>query len=47
MRPDEDVRAKLESELSVSLTEEVGGEDWESEGSSGGYTVGDIIERKD
>lgn len=47
MRPDEDVRAKLESELSVSLTEEVGGEEWESEGSSGGYTVGDIIERKD
>jgi putative transcription factor len=47
MRPDEDVRTKLESELGVSLTEEVGGEEWESEGSSGGYTVGDIIERKD
>lgn len=47
MRPDEDVRAKLESALSVSLTEEVGGEEWESEGSSEGYTVGDIIERKD
>jgi putative transcription factor len=47
MRPDEDVRTKLESELGVSLTEEVSGEDWDSEGSSGGYTVGDIIERKD
>ncbi|MFP4175165.1 MAG: multiprotein bridging factor aMBF1 [Halobacteriales archaeon] len=47
MRPDEDVRAKLESELGVSLTEEVGGEEWETDDSSGGYTVGDIIERKD
>jgi len=47
MRPSEEVRTKLESELGVSLTEEVGDEEWESEGSSGGYTVGDIIERKD
>lgn len=47
MRPSEDVRGKLESALGVSLTEEVGGEEWETEDSSGGYTVGDIIERKD
>jgi len=47
MRPDEEVRGKLESALGVSLTEEVGGEEWESDESSGGYTVGDIIERKD
>lgn len=47
MRPNEEVRGKLESALGVSLTEEVGGEEWETEGSSGGYTVGDIIERKD
>jgi putative transcription factor len=47
MRPSEEVRGKLESALGVSLTEEVGGEDWEAEDSSGGYTVGDIIERKD
>ncbi len=47
MRPNEEVRGKLESALGVSLTEEVGGEDWESDDSSGGYTVGDIIERKD
>jgi len=47
MRPNEEVRGKLESALGVSLTEEVGGEEWETEDSSGGYTVGDIIERKD
>lgn len=47
MRPSEEVRTKLESELGVSLTEEVGGEEWDTEGSSDGYTVGDIIERKD
>lgn len=47
MRPSEDVRRKLESALGVSLTEEVGGEEWETDESSGGYTVGDIIERKD
>ncbi|MDZ7687511.1 MAG: multiprotein bridging factor aMBF1 [Halobacteriales archaeon] len=47
MRPNEEVRGKLESALGVSLTEEVGGEEWESDESSGGYTVGDIIERKD
>ena len=47
MRPSEDVRGKLESALGVSLTEEVGGEEWETDESSGGYTVGDIIERKD
>jgi len=47
MRPSEEVRSKLESALGVSLTEEVGGEEWETEDSSGGYTVGDIIERKD
>ena len=47
MRPSEDVRGKLESSLGISLTEEVGGEEWETDDSSGGYTVGDIIERKD
>jgi putative transcription factor len=47
MRPSEDVRRKLESSLGISLTEEVGGEEWETDDSSGGYTVGDIIERKD
>lgn len=47
MRPDEEVRGKLESALEVSLTEEVSADDWESEGSGGGYTLGDIVERKD
>lgn len=47
MRPDEEVRGKLESTLEVSLTEEVSADDWESEGSGGGYTLGDIVERKD
>lgn len=47
MRPDEEVRGKLESTLEVSLTEEVSGDDWESESSGEGYTLGDIVERKD
>lgn len=47
MRPDEDVRGKLESTLEVSLTEEVAADDWESEDSGEGYTLGDIVERKD
>ncbi len=47
MRPDEEVRGKLENTLEVSLTEEVSADDWESEGSGEGYTLGDIVERKD
>ncbi|XGI83806.1 multiprotein bridging factor aMBF1 [Halorutilales archaeon Cl-col2-1] len=48
MRPDEKVRQKLESSLEIELTEEgVSEGDWSSEGSSDGYTLGDIVERKD
>lgn len=47
MQPDEEVRKKLERALDVTLTEEVGGEEWEGGGSSEGYTLGDIIERKE
>ncbi|MFB6283819.1 MAG: multiprotein bridging factor aMBF1 [Halobacteria archaeon] len=47
MRPSEEVREELEHELGVSLTEEVEAEEWETEDGSDGYTLGDIIERKD
>lgn len=47
MQPDEEVRKKLERALDVTLTEEITGEEWEGGGSSGGYTLGDIIERKE
>lgn len=47
MQPDEEVRKKLERALEISLVEEVGGEEWEGGGSSEGYTLGDIIERKE
>ena len=47
MRPSEDVRGELERRLEISLTEEVGGTDWDGGGSGDGYTLGDIIERKE
>lgn len=47
MRPDEEVRGKLESTLEISLTEDVSADDWEGSGSGEGYTLGDIVERKD
>ncbi|MFP4631974.1 MAG: multiprotein bridging factor aMBF1 [Halobacteriales archaeon] len=47
MRPDEEVRSKLERALDVSLTEEVSADDWESDSASEGFTLGDVIERKD
>ncbi|MDY6765595.1 MAG: multiprotein bridging factor aMBF1, partial [Halobacteria archaeon] len=47
MQPNEDLREKLERELQVSLTEEVGEEEWESDTTSGGYTLGDIVKRKE
>lgn len=47
MQPNEDLREKLERELQVSLTEEIGEEEWESETTSGGYTLGDIVKRKE
>lgn len=47
MQPDEDVRKKLERALDITLTEEISGEEWEGGGSSGEYTLGDIIERKE
>ncbi len=47
MRPDEDLRRKLESELDVSLTMEITDEDWEGGGTTGEYTLGDLVERKD
>ncbi|PSP38488.1 TIGR00270 family protein [Halobacteriales archaeon QH_7_65_31] len=48
--PTDDVQEKLESKLDVSLTEGSGGdEEYEFEGgsSTGSYTLGDVVERKD
>jgi len=47
--PSDDVQRELERELDVSLS--AGGADeeteWEGGASSGGYTLGDVVERKD
>ena len=49
MLPSDEVQGKLERALDVSLTAE-GGEDtaeWEADSSTGEYTLGDMVERKD
>ena len=47
--PSDEVQRKLERALDIDLT--AGGEtddtEWESETSTGGYTLGDVVERKD
>lgn len=48
--PSDDVQAKLERHLEVSLTGESGGSDdteWSGGSASGSYTLGDVVERKD
>ena len=47
--PSDEVQTKLERELSISLTGESGSDDseWESESASEGYTLGDVVKRKD
>ncbi len=49
MLPSDSVQTKLERKLDVSLTSTGGTEDtdWESDSSSGSYTLGDVVERKD
>jgi putative transcription factor len=48
--PSDGVQRKLERELNIDLTEGAGSADdadWESDSSSGEYTLGDVVERKD
>lgn len=47
--PSDDVQRKLERRLDISLTGEgeTGDEEWESEGSDTGLTLGDMVKRKD
>jgi len=47
--PSDDVQSKLEHKLEISLTDDVSTEDaeWSSEHSSTGYTLGDVVKRKD
>ena len=49
MLPSDAIQNKLERALDVSLTESVGAEDdeWSSGASSGEFTLGDVVERKD
>jgi len=49
MLPSDEVQKKLESHLNISLTmaQESGDEEWESGGSDSGLTLGDMVERKD
>ena len=49
MLPSDTVQTKLERELDVSLAGAGGGDqsDWESGSSTGSYTLGDVVERKD
>lgn len=49
MLPSDDVQRKLERELDVDLSESgaMGDEEWDSGGDAGGYTLGDVVERKD
>ena len=49
MLPSDTVQKKLERELEISLSESVSTEDaeWESDSSSGSYTLGDVVKRKD
>jgi putative transcription factor len=46
--PSDSVQRKLERKLDIALTEAGGGdEEWESEGSAGTTTLGDVVRRKD
>jgi len=47
--PSDDVRKKLERKLGISLTEGGSTEDdeWEGGSSTGSYTLGDVVKRKD
>jgi putative transcription factor len=47
--PSDDVQRELESELGIDLSAGSSGEetDWSSDSSSGSYTLGDMVERKD
>jgi putative transcription factor len=47
--PSDDIQGKLERSLDISLTTSASSDeaDWESDSSSGGYTLGDVVERKD
>ncbi len=47
--PSDDVQGKLERELDIDLTAAGGDEDaeWEGGSSTGEYTLGDVVERKD
>ncbi|MFB6109383.1 MAG: multiprotein bridging factor aMBF1 [Halodesulfurarchaeum sp.] len=47
--PSDDVQSELEGYLDISLTatEETEDEEWESEGTDSGLTLGDMVERKD
>ena len=48
MLPSDDIQNKLERSLDVSLTESVSGdEEWSSGSSTGEFTLGDVVERKD
>jgi putative transcription factor len=48
MLPSDSVQTKLERELDIDLTEEGGGDtEWEGGASTGSYTLGDVVERKD
>jgi len=47
--PTDDVQTKLERGLDIDLSAGASTDEteWESESSSGGYTLGDVVERKD
>jgi putative transcription factor len=47
--PSDEVQRKLERELDIDLTEGASSEDteWEGGSSSGEYTLGDVVKRKD
>ncbi|TSD14307.1 TIGR00270 family protein [Haloglomus irregulare] len=49
MLPTDSVQSKLERELDISLTEggDGGDAEWESSGSAGTTTLGDVVKRKD
>lgn len=49
MRPSDEVQKKLERRLDISLTEgEIeADEEWESDGTEQGLTLGDMVKRKD
>jgi len=47
--PSDEVQTKLERELDITLSASGGSEDteWEGGSSTGEYTLGDVVERKD